>query len=180
MGRLRNSLCLLDGGPKTPDRKQSHFGARHLLTNMLPSFVLSQMVIRTSWTRLRSSDARTPRACKGLNPVESALPKNTPVTPVQSALPHSLDLKPFRIRTYRNRRGEGDLLTRRSIPAALQALDGNQAATPIQRRRSGRSSDWSPKPRGLSFLSPPAQQRALIGLYWCDFAGLRRKEGACI
>ena len=166
MGRLRNSLCLLDGGPKTPDRKQSHFGARHLLTNMLPSFVLSQMVIRTSWTRLRSLDARTPRACKGLNPVESALPKNTPVTPVQSALPHSLDLKPFRIRTYGNRRGRGgDLLTRLFILASLEALDRNQAATALQRRCSGRSSDRSPKPRGLNFESPPAQQRALIGLY---------------
>src|ERR1700722_14484388 len=76
--------------PQLPDRKQSHFGARHLFTNMLYYFVYPQMQIRTSWTLLRSSDARTLRACKGLNPVESALPKNTPVTPVQSALPHSL------------------------------------------------------------------------------------------
>jgi hypothetical protein len=42
-----------------------------------------------------------------LSLLESALPKNAPVTPLQSALIESLDLKSFRIRTYKIRRGEG-------------------------------------------------------------------------
>jgi hypothetical protein len=41
------------------------------------------------------------------NPVESADPKNTPVTLLQSADPKTRHLKSFRIRTYKIRRGEG-------------------------------------------------------------------------
>jgi hypothetical protein len=39
--------------------------------------------------------------------LESALPENAPVTRLESALPKTLDLKPFRIRTYKKWRGEG-------------------------------------------------------------------------
>src|SRR5882724_6757903 len=42
-----------------------------------------------------------------LIPLESALPKNAPVTRLESADPKSLDLKPFRIRTYRKGWGRG-------------------------------------------------------------------------
>jgi len=42
-----------------------------------------------------------------LTSLESALTENTPVTPLQSALPKTLDLKPFRIRTYEKRWGGG-------------------------------------------------------------------------
>ena len=44
---------------------------------------------------------------KTLSPSESALTKNAPVTPLESALPKCLNLKSFRIRTYKIRRGEG-------------------------------------------------------------------------
>ena len=48
-----------------------------------------------------------------LSPLESAHPQNCRVTRLESALPKSLDLKSFRIRTYKKRRGEGGkLLTR--------------------------------------------------------------------
>ena len=48
-----------------------------------------------------------------LSPSESALPQNPSVTRLESALPKSLDLKSFRIRTYKKWRGEGGkLLTR--------------------------------------------------------------------
>jgi hypothetical protein len=38
---------------------------------------------------------------KPLSPIESALTQSAPITPLESALPNSLDLKSFRIRTYR-------------------------------------------------------------------------------
>jgi hypothetical protein len=44
---------------------------------------------------------------KTLNPLESALPQNAPITLLKSALPKSLDLNSFRIRTYKNRWGGG-------------------------------------------------------------------------
>jgi hypothetical protein len=47
-----------------------------------------------------------------LTPLQSALPRNAPITRLESALPNSLDLKSFRIRTCENRWGEGgELLT---------------------------------------------------------------------
>jgi hypothetical protein len=42
-----------------------------------------------------------------LTPLESALPQNAPITPLQSALTNSLDLKSFRIRTYKKKGGRG-------------------------------------------------------------------------
>ncbi len=45
-----------------------------------------------------------------LSPLLSALPGFAPLTPLESALPKTQDLKSFRIRTYRKRRGEGVLL----------------------------------------------------------------------
>jgi hypothetical protein len=49
-----------------------------------------------------------PALCNfALSLLESALPKNAPVTLLGSALTNSLNLKFFRIRTYENRRGEG-------------------------------------------------------------------------
>jgi hypothetical protein len=49
-----------------------------------------------------------------LNPLESALPRNSPITRLESALTNSLDLKSFRIRTYKKRWGEGVLLLTKS------------------------------------------------------------------
>src|SRR5271170_4822186 len=75
--------------------------------------------VRNTWR------ARAPRStevhAETLNPLESALPQNAPITPLQSALPKSLDLKSFRIRTYEKRRGEGweRLTNLRSIPWSL-------------------------------------------------------------
>ena len=47
-----------------------------------------------------------------LSPLQSALPKNSPVTRLESALPNSLDLKSFIIRTYeKTPGGRGKLLT---------------------------------------------------------------------
>jgi hypothetical protein len=45
-----------------------------------------------------------------LTSLESADPKNAPITPLQSADPKIQHLKPFRIRTYKIRRGEGGIL----------------------------------------------------------------------
>jgi hypothetical protein len=44
-----------------------------------------------------------------LTSLESALPQNVPVTRLESALPKTWHLKPFRIRTYEKRWGEGPL-----------------------------------------------------------------------
>ena|ERR1700720_1798215 len=65
---------------------------------MLPSFVNTQLLpIRASRDECR----------KRLTPLAPALTKNPPATPFESALPKSLDLKPFRIRTYQKGRGGG-------------------------------------------------------------------------
>jgi hypothetical protein len=45
-----------------------------------------------------------------LTSLESADPKNALITPLQSADPKTQHLKPFRIRTYKIRRGEGGKL----------------------------------------------------------------------
>src|SRR5580704_3143215 len=62
---------------------------------MIPSVVL-----------LESTRRQFPQEVN-LSPAESALPRNTPITPLQSALAKSLDLKSFRIRTYKIRPGGG-------------------------------------------------------------------------
>jgi hypothetical protein len=52
---------------------------------------------------------------KSLTPSESALTKNAPVTLLESALTKCLNLKSFRIRTYKIRRGEGSKRLTRSL-----------------------------------------------------------------
>src|SRR5258708_1108884 len=68
---------------------------------MLSSFVLPQIVIRTLATRLRIFKVPAPSASPALKPLESALPQNGRVTRLESADPKTLDLKSFRIRTYK-------------------------------------------------------------------------------
>src|SRR6266403_1833788 len=87
---------------------------------MLLSLVLSKIVIRTLSTRLGTPDVSPPNAILTVTSLESALPQNSPVTPLQSALPKSLDLKhlkPFRIRTYKIRWGEGDFVDQYGQPS---------------------------------------------------------------
>src|SRR5271155_613533 len=80
---------------------------------MLPSFVLSQPLIRTLHARASACYVRPLTAISTVNPLESALPKNARVTPLQSAVPKSLGLKSFRIRTSEKKAGGGGkLLTR--------------------------------------------------------------------
>src|SRR5271156_1375317 len=55
----------------------------------------------------RPSEVPPPYVIPTVTRLESAVPKNTRVTPLQSALPNSLDLKSFRIRTYKKAGGEG-------------------------------------------------------------------------
>ena len=74
---------------------------------MLSLLVLSLMLIRTTPAFLTSSGVRPSEAFSALTLLESAVPKNAPVTLLESALTKSLALKPFRIRTYKKRRGEG-------------------------------------------------------------------------
>jgi hypothetical protein len=74
---------------------------------MLSSFVLSEIIIRMLGTRLGASDFPPPNATPAVNPLESALPKNAPVTRLESADPKTRGLKFFRIRTYRKGWGEG-------------------------------------------------------------------------
>src|SRR5450432_4269763 len=82
---------------------------------MVSSFVLFQIVIRTLGTRLDSSDVPPPDALPTVNPLESADPKNAPVTPLQSADPKTKHLKSFRIRRSEKMWGwGGKLLTRNS------------------------------------------------------------------
>src|SRR5271154_2722128 len=83
---------------------------------MLSCFVLSETLIRTLAPPPGSPNARLPNAASTLNPLESALPKNSPITPLQSADPKTKDLKPFRIRRSEKRAGGGGrLLTSRSL-----------------------------------------------------------------
>jgi hypothetical protein len=63
-------------------------------------------------------DVSPQNANSALNSLESALPKNAPITPLQSADPKTLDLKSFRIRTYEKGRGEGGKLLTRNRSAA--------------------------------------------------------------
>ena len=73
---------------------------------MVSFFVLPQIVIRTLAPCFGTSVVPPQNGILAVNPSESALAKNTPITPLQSALPKSLDLKSFRIRTYETRWGE--------------------------------------------------------------------------
>jgi hypothetical protein len=57
-------------------------------------------------TPLGVSDFPPLNATPTVNPVESALPKNAPVTRSESADPNSLNLKSCRIRTYKKWWGE--------------------------------------------------------------------------
>jgi hypothetical protein len=53
-------------------------------------------------------------------PLESALPRNRRVTALESALPKTLALKSFRIRSSKNRRGRGKLLTTNLLAGKCQ------------------------------------------------------------
>jgi hypothetical protein len=74
---------------------------------MLSSPVLSETLIRTLATPPAFSHIRPPNAATALNPLESALTKNAPVTRLESADPKTKDLKSFRIRTYEKGGGRG-------------------------------------------------------------------------
>src|SRR5271163_1605204 len=97
---------------------------------MLSSFVLSQILIRTLGTRFSDSGIALPGATQTVNPVESALPKNPPITPLQSSDPKTLDLKSFRIRTYEKRRGEGGKLLTGILLARMAPIRVQQLAVP--------------------------------------------------
>jgi hypothetical protein len=80
-----------------------------------------------------------------LTPLQSALTKSAPITLLESALTNPLDLKVFRIRTYRKPRGEGPkrLTTIQVAHALLPVLrrprsQGAQQPIPDQPTRQGR------------------------------------------
>src|ERR1700747_2217989 len=110
--------------PGTPVRSSSqlpvcsipHF-QRHptFLSRNLP--FRSMRNTRKAWAPRSKTEVKA----KTLNPLESALPQNAPITLLKSALPKSLDLNSFRIRTYKNRWGGGieQLTPLRYIPWSL-------------------------------------------------------------
>src|SRR5271154_1791583 len=68
-----------------------------------------------------------------LKPLESAHPKNAPVTPSESALTNSLNLKSFGIRTYEKRRGEGyELLTSSPTQQATEPSSSRRSRLPFR------------------------------------------------
>ena len=67
-------------------------------------------------------------------PLESALPRNRRVTVLESALPKTLALKSFRIRSSKNRRGERQIVNRKS--ARRQAPEIPRASLSFSKRRA--------------------------------------------
>src|ERR1700687_3700338 len=62
---------------------------------------------------------------RALTPLESADPQNASVTPLESADPNLLDLKSFRIRTYK-KQGEGGVPANlKSRPSACRVLSAH-------------------------------------------------------
>jgi hypothetical protein len=57
-----------------------------MVTNMISYFVLSKIIIRTFGTWLGTSDVLPPKPFPTVRPLESAPPKNVPVTLLESAL----------------------------------------------------------------------------------------------
>ena|ERR1700676_311912 len=74
------------------------------------------LCVKRSPLSLRSCVLSTadPQLFFPVSPLQSALPKNAPITLLESALPKTRHLKSFRIRTYKKRRGEGVLLLSRN------------------------------------------------------------------
>src|SRR5450432_1663299 len=98
-----------------------------MVTNMLSSFVLSQILIRTLSTCPGHSDAPPPTTIPTATPVESADPKNAPITRLESADPKTKHLKSFRIRRSEKRGGRGGkLLTRirAKTPTPVKQFEG--------------------------------------------------------
>src|SRR5450755_2569283 len=85
---------------------------------MLSSGVLAETLIRTLAPPPDSSYVRPSSAASTVTPLESADPKNVPVTLLQSADPKTKHLKSFRIRRSEKRGGEGGKLLTRNMPAA--------------------------------------------------------------
>jgi len=112
---------------------------------MLSSFVLSRILIRMLGTRLGVSDFPPPNATPTVNSLESALPKNPPVTPSESALTISLHLKCFRIRTYKKRWGGGQIVNQRSLGWSRNPSAGTTTPTYLVRRpvQSCTNGGWS-------------------------------------
>ena len=114
---------------------------------MLSLPVLSHILLRTTAPLLNSFEAPRLNVISTVTRLESAVPKITCVTPLESALPKWLNLKSFRIRTCKKRRGEGvKVLTnfadtqpsrhaelRPSPPRSSQVFGPPQVAAPITR-----------------------------------------------
>src|SRR6266478_4947258 len=100
---------------------------------MLSFVVFVQAILRQHLRRAcsapNSHSRPVPATDRKLTPPESALARNASVTPLGSALTVSLDLKPFRIRTYRKRWGEGALrLTGTILTASHDAGEREKAS----------------------------------------------------
>jgi hypothetical protein len=115
-----------------------HIFSLHALTSCTPD-----NSHRLLFTRMPEGDTRSPvlsslpndPACYSLTPLRSALTGNARVTPLESALPKWLDLKSFRIRTYKKGGGEGcKLLTRPATTTLLSPgrQPGSMPTDPLQ------------------------------------------------
>jgi hypothetical protein len=68
---------------------------------------------------------------KPLSPIESALTQSAPITPLESALTNSLDLKSFRIRTYR-KTGWGVRQPFLAVPSSLSTYQESRVKSRSQ------------------------------------------------
>src|SRR5882724_4810854 len=107
---------------------------------MILSPVLAQVIVRTLPPSRLTVSAN---AHIDVSPAESALPKNRPVTRLESADPKILDLKSFRIRTYRKWWGRVQIVNQPS-PHIRVSEKGNATAhrparAPSPKRKSTRS-----------------------------------------
>jgi hypothetical protein len=110
--RLRRPFAIIPAG-EHPSRFDTPANCPLRSSSRLTILQIRRFIERTTDTPARSSrraicsDVPPLHPATVLTSLESALTEKAPVTPLQSALPKSLDLKPFRIRTYEKRRGEG-------------------------------------------------------------------------
>ena len=74
-----------------------------------------------------------------LTPLQSALTENASVTLLESALTKSLALKPFRIRTYEKKWGEGCKLLSRLAPTTLPGQSRRPSPIPPAHCSTGHS-----------------------------------------
>jgi hypothetical protein len=150
-------VSVAPGGEEAGSPLSAHVAPK-ILSLSLPRYVVTSLlrfsVFALSVPRIIQIPARNPfSAHDQLTPLQSALPRKSPVSLAESAHPKSLDLKYFRIRTCEKGRGEGVQSRPQVFPIAADIRDEGFRLNTEQHERTSMSVSAISQANGADLLS---------------------------